>query len=166
MGNAGAGKTALLLRFCDNTFTDSFISTIGVDFKVRTVDIDGETVKLQIWDSYGSSKYVVQPANVSAAMLRTSQAAIICYDVTDPESFSDVRKWVQEVERYGTEDIVKILVGCKNDLVSNKKVDNSDAQELADSCTMTFIETSAKTSTNIEKVFLAAGKLMKDHLGR
>uniref|UniRef100_A0A672H668 small monomeric GTPase n=1 Tax=Salarias fasciatus TaxID=181472 RepID=A0A672H668_SALFA len=119
IGDSGVGKSCLLLRFADDSYTDSYISTIGVDFKIRTVDMDGKTVKLQI------------------------------------ESFDSVKRWLEEIERYACENVSRLLVGNKADLVGRKTVAAAAAQDLASSLNIPFMETSAKSSQNVERCFLA-----------
>ncbi|XP_063762878.1 ras-related protein ORAB-1-like isoform X2 [Eleginops maclovinus] len=118
IGDSGVGKSCLLLRFADDTYTESYISTIGVDFKIRTIDMDGKTVKLQI------------------------------------ESFNNVKQWLEEINRYACENVSRLLVGNKSDLISKKVVDLSTGQDLASSLKIPFLETSAKSSDNVERAFL------------
>ncbi|KAM9733694.1 ras-related protein Rab-1B-like isoform 2-T2 [Menidia menidia] len=150
IGDSGVGKSCLLLRFADDTYTDSYISTIGVDFKIRTIDMEGKTVKLQIWDTAGQERF----RTITSSYYRGAHGIIIVYDVTEQESFNNVRQWLDEIERYACENVSRLLVGNKSDLVSKKVVDAASAQELASTLKVPFMETSAKSSVNVERAFL------------
>ena len=150
IGNSGVGKSCLLLRFSDDTYTNDYISTIGVDFKIKTVDLDGKTVKLQIWDTAGQERF----RTITSSYYRGSHGIIIVYDVTDQESFNGVKMWLQEIDRYATSTVLKLLVGNKCDLKDKRVVEYDVAKEFADANNMPFIETSALDSTNVEEAFL------------
>jgi len=160
IGDSGVGKSSLLLRFADNTFTESFISTIGVDFKIRTIEIDGHTVKLQIWDTAGQERF----RTITSSYYRGAHGIIVVYDTTNAETFNNVQKWLQEIERYACETVHKLLVGNKCDLVSERKVSSEDAREFADQLNLVFLETSAKDSTNVEEAFSKMARSIKEKL--
>ncbi|GMM49851.1 Rab family GTPase [Starmerella bacillaris] len=160
IGDSGVGKSCLLLRFADNSYTDSYISTIGVDFKIRTVEIDGKTIKLQIWDTAGQERF----RTITSSYYRGSHGIIVVYDVTDMDSFNNVKQWFQEIDRYATEGVTKLLVGNKSDLTAQKVVDYNTAKEFADSMGVQFIEASAKDSTNVEQAFLEMARQIKERL--
>lgn len=149
IGDSGVGKSCLLLRFADDTYTQSYISTIGVDFKIRTIDLDGKTVKLQIWDTAGQERF----RTITSSYYRGAHGIIIVYDVTDKESFNNVKHWIQEIDKYAADGVKKLLVGNKCDLMSKKVVSYDEAKELADSLNIQFMETSAKNSHNVEQAF-------------
>ena len=160
IGDSGVGKSCLLLRFADNSYTDSYISTIGVDFKIRTVDIDGKTIKLQIWDTAGQERF----RTITSSYYRGSHGIIVVYDVTDMDSFNNVKQWFQEIDRYATEGVTKLLVGNKSDLTAKKVVEYNTAKEFADSMGIQFIEASAKDSTNVEQAFVAMARQIKERM--
>eukprot|EP01006_Ploeotia_vitrea_P032429 TRINITY_DN64635_c2_g1_i1.p1 TRINITY_DN64635_c2_g1~~TRINITY_DN64635_c2_g1_i1.p1 ORF type:complete len:205 (+),score=80.25 TRINITY_DN64635_c2_g1_i1:90-704(+) len=154
IGDSGVGKSCLLLRFADQTYTESFISTIGVDFRFRTVAIDGKTVKLQIWDTAGQERF----RTITSAYYRGSDAILLVYSCAAHESFDHVEEWLGEVDRYANENTKKLLLGNKADLVDEKQVSTEEAQQLADKLGIPFLETSAKTATNVEAAFLTMAK--------
>lgn len=154
IGDSGVGKSCILLRFADDTFTESYISTIGVDFKIRTIDINGKIIKLQIWDTAGQERF----RTITSSYYRGAHGIIIVYDVTDEISFSNVKQWLQEIDRYAGESVKKLLIGNKCDLVAKKQVPYVVAKEFADNLEMPFLETSAKNTINIENAFLTMTK--------
>merc|ERR1711959_158243 len=142
----GVGKSCLLFRFADDTYTESYISTIGVDFKIRTIKLEGKTIKLQIWDTAGQERF----RTITSSYYRGAHGIIVVYDITDVDSFANVKQWLKEIDRYACENVNKLLVGNKCDLGSKRAVDKKAAQEFADKNGITFLETSAKNNQNVE----------------
>jgi len=157
IGDSGVGKSCLLLRFADDTYTESYISTIGVDFKIRTVELDGKTIKLQIWDTAGQERF----RTITSSYYRGAHGIIIVYDITDVESFNNVRQWLFEIDRFASEHVNKLLVGNKSDLVNKRVVTKETATEFAEGLGIPFLETSAKNSTNVEEAFLTMAAQIK-----
>eukprot|EP01094_Clydonella_sp_ATCC50884_P009773 TRINITY_DN192_c0_g1_i5.p2 TRINITY_DN192_c0_g1~~TRINITY_DN192_c0_g1_i5.p2 ORF type:complete len:223 (+),score=89.78 TRINITY_DN192_c0_g1_i5:55-669(+) len=160
IGDSGVGKSCLLLRFADDTYTESYISTIGVDFKIRTIELDGKTIKLQIWDTAGQERF----RTITSSYYRGAHGIIVVYDVTDQVSFNNVKQWLQEIDRYACESVNKLLVGNKSDLSTKKVVDYNTAKELADGLSIPFLETSAKNATNVEQAFLTMAGEIKNRM--
>jgi len=154
IGDSGVGKSCLLLRFADDNFTDSYISTIGVDFRFRTITIDKKTVKLQIWDTAGQERF----RTITSAYYRGADGIIMVYDVTSSESFDHVEEWLSEVDRYANENTSKLLIGNKADLVEDKQVSEEVAAKFAEKLGIPHLETSAKTATNVDAAFLTMAK--------
>jgi len=158
IGDSGVGKSCLLLRFADDTYTESHISTIGVDFKIRTIQLDGKTIKLQIWDTAGQERF----RTITSSYYRGAHGIIVVYDTTDSETFEHVKTWLHEIDRYASENVNKLLVGNKSDLTTKRQVDTETAKEFAGSLTIPFLETSAKNATNVEDAFMTmAGEIKK-----
>lgn len=149
IGDSGVGKSCLLLRFADDVYTQSYISTIGVDFKIRTIDLEGKTVKLQIWDTAGQERF----RTITSSYYRGAHGIIIVYDVTDKESFENVKHWLEEINKYAADGVKKLLVGNKSDLQSKKVVSYEQAKEFAEQRGINFMETSAKNAHNVEQAF-------------
>eukprot|EP00892_Ulva_mutabilis_P010225 jgi/Ulvmu1/7575/UM037_0119.1 len=160
IGDSGVGKSCLLLRFADDTYTESYISTIGVDFKIRTVELDGKIIKLQIWDTAGQERF----RTITSSYYRGAHGIIVVYDVTDAESFDNVKTWLSEIDRYASESVNKLLVGNKADLSAKKVVDSSSAQDFATDYGIPFLETSAKDSNNVEQAFMTMASEIKNRL--
>ncbi|XP_052478122.1 ras-related protein RABE1c-like isoform X2 [Gossypium raimondii] len=139
IGDSGVGKSCLLLRFSDGSFTTSFITTIGIDFKIRTIELDGKRIKLQIWDTAGQERF------------RT---------IT-----TDIRNWIRNIEQHASDNVNKVLVGNKADMDESKRaVPTSKGQALADEYGIKFFETSAKTNLNVEEVFFSIARDIKQRL--
>lgn len=152
-----------LLVFQDDAFTESYISTIGVDFRFRTVKIDNKTVKLQIWDTAGQERF----RTITSAYYRGADGIIMVYDTTSTESFDHVSDWLKEVNRYAAEGTSKLLVGNKCDRTSDRTVTEAQAKEFAHELGIPFLETSAKSAKNVEEAFLTmAGELIRQRVAR
>lgn len=155
IGDSGVGKSSLLLRFSDNTFAGTYITTIGVDFKIRTVDVGGEKVKLQIWDTAGQERF----RTITSTYYRGTHGVIVVYDVTSGESFANVKRWLHEIDQ-NCDVVNRILVGNKDDDPDRKVVLTQDAQRFAEQMGIQLYETSAKENKNVEEMFLAITKLV------
>ena len=148
VGESGVGKTCVLLRFTENQFEETFLSTIGVDFKVKEITCEDKKVKLQIWDSAGQERF----RNITSSYYRNCAGIIIVYDVTNHSSFEAVSGWIEEVRRY-VSTAPLLLVGNKIDLEDKRVVSTQEGKDLAERLGLIFVETSAKTSIGIEEAF-------------
>jgi Ras-related protein Rab-1A len=157
IGNSAVGKSSLLLRFSDNIFNESFLPTIGVDFKIRTFELSSKTVKLQIWDTAGQERF----KTITSSYYKGAHGIILTYDITDKQSFKDIENWLTEVEKFANENVIKLLVGNKNDLESQRQVTFDEGKEYADSLGIQFLETSAKNNSNVEKAFFTLANEIK-----
>ncbi|KAL0717027.1 hypothetical protein Bca4012_066349 [Brassica carinata] len=161
IGDSSVGKSCLLLRFADDAYIDSYISTIGVDFKIRTIEQDGKTIKLQIWDTAGQERF----RTITSSYYRGAHGIIIVYDCTEMESFNNVKQWLSEIDRYANDSVCKLLIGNKNDMVESKVVSTETGKALADELGIPFLETSAKDSINVEQAFLTIAGEIKKKMG-
>ncbi|BGP57189.1 hypothetical protein JCM8202_005373 [Rhodotorula sphaerocarpa] len=160
IGDSGVGKSCLLLRFCDDAWTPSFITTIGIDFKIRTIELDGKRIKLQIWDTAGQERF----RTITTAYYRGAMGILLVYDVTDERSFNNIRTWHSNVEQHASEGVNKILIGNKCDWTDKKVISEQQGQELADELGLRFLETSAKSNINVEEAFFALASDIKGRL--
>ncbi len=160
IGDSGVGKSCLLLRFADDTYTESHISTIGVDFKIKTVELDNKIIKLQIWDTAGQERF----RTITSSYYRGAHGIIVVYDITNQESFVNVKQWLHEIDRYGSENVDILLVGNKNDLSMKREITFEQGKEFAESLNIEFVETSAKISTGVEKAFLTMCSQIKNKM--
>ncbi|XP_037655858.1 ras-related protein Rab-18-like [Choloepus didactylus] len=149
IGESGVGKSSLLLRFTDDTFDPELAATIGVDFKVKTISVDGNKAKLAIWDTAGQEQF----RTLTPSYYRGAQGVILVYDVTRRDTFLKLDNWLNELETYCTRnDIVNMLVGNKIDK-ENCEVDRNEGLKFARTHSMLFIEASAKTCDGVQCAF-------------
>jgi Ras-related protein Rab-1A len=126
VGDTGVGKSSLLLRFADNQFYDNYLATIGVDFRFKTMNVDGKLVKFQIWDTAGQERF----RTITSAYYKGSHGILLVYDITDGQSYQDIDKfWLQEVENYAEKDVELYLIGNKSDLVERRATPTADVDE-------------------------------------
>ena len=150
IGDSGVGKSCILLRFADDTFTENYYSTIGVDFRFKCVDIGERKFKMQIWDTAGQERF----KTVKSAYYRGADGIIIVFDQTDKESYNNIQHWIEDISRYSTDEPAKIIIANKNDMAEEKKiVKNEDINELEKKTGLEVIKTSAKTGDNVEYAF-------------
>ncbi|KAI8912802.1 P-loop containing nucleoside triphosphate hydrolase protein [Gorgonomyces haynaldii] len=151
IGDSGTGKSSLLLRFIDDTWLqpEQTQATIGVDFKVKAMQIDGKTYKLTIWDTAGQERF----RTLTSSYYRGAQGVILVYDVSNRTSFEHLQIWFNELDTYATSQIVKIIVGNKTDKESSRQVSKQEGMDFAKQMGTLFIETSAKTTKGVQDAF-------------
>ncbi|KAG0592890.1 hypothetical protein M758_1G279500 [Ceratodon purpureus] len=149
IGDSGVGKSNLLSRFTRNEFCLESKSTIGVEFATRSIQVDGKTIKAQIWDTAGQERYRA----ITSAYYRGAVGALLVYDITKHVTYENVERWLKELRDHADSNIVIMLVGNKSDLKHLRGVSTDDAQAFAEKEGLSFIETSALESTNVEKAF-------------
>jgi small GTP-binding protein len=155
-GDAGSGKTTLTKRFMTNQFISDTQMTIGVDFEIKTISLDGKTIKLQIWDFGGEERFRF----LLPKYIRGAGGGIFMYDITNYSSLNHVDDWLSVVKEVG-EKFPIILVGGKSDLEENRQVSLEDGLEAARSSNLNeLIECSSKTGENVELIFQKISKLM------
>ncbi|MCI4390249.1 hypothetical protein PGIGA_G00120300 [Pangasianodon gigas] len=163
VGDVGVGKTCVVQRFKTGTFIERQGNTIGVDFTMKTMEIQGKRVKLQIWDTAGQERF----RTITQSYYRSTNGAIITYDITKKASFMAVPKWMEDVKKYGGSNIATLLIGNKSDLTEERDVSFEEAQAMAHQLDfISAIETSAKDSSNVDDAFnKMAAELMLRHGG-
>ncbi|CAL8105075.1 unnamed protein product [Calicophoron daubneyi] len=150
IGDSGVGKTCLLFRFSEDDFNSTFIATIGIDFKIRTIDIDGKKIKLQIWDTAGQERF----RTITTAYYRGAMGIMLVYDVTNLRSFENIHLWMRNIDQHANQDVEKMLLGNKCDAGDEmRQVTRERGAELANSYSIRFLETSAKSGANVDEAF-------------
>ncbi|XP_074482353.1 ras-related protein Rab-19-like [Sebastes fasciatus] len=150
IGDSNVGKTCVVQNFKSGIFSERQQNTIGVDFTVRTVDIDGKKVKMQVWDTAGQERF----RTITQSYYRSAHGAIIAYDITRRPTFDSVNHWIKEVGIYGASNVVLVLIGNKCDLEKERQVLFEEACDLAqNNDVLAALETSAKESQNVEEAF-------------
>ena len=154
LGNSNVGKSSLFLRFVDDIWNDTFVPTIGVDFKIKTFDIDEKKIKMQIWDTAGQERF----KNIIASYYRGAHGILLIYDVTDKDSFKNLNNWLIEIEKNASKNVLKVLIGNKSDLEDKRVITYNQGKEFADNFGLKFIETSAKKNLNVNEAFETLGR--------
>lgn len=162
IGNSSVGKTSFLFRYSDDSFTSSFVSTVGIDFKVKTVHQQDKRIKLQIWDTAGQERY----RTITTAYYRGAMGFILMYDITNDDSFNAVQDWCTQIKTYSWDNAQVILVGNKSDLEHERVVSTERGRRLADQLGLEFFETSAKDNVNVTIVFERLVDLICDRMSK
>ncbi|KAM9846176.1 ras-related protein Rab-19-like [Aulostomus maculatus] len=151
IGDSNVGKTCVVQNFKSGDFSERQQNTIGVDFTVRTMDIEGKKVKIQVWDTAGQERF----RTITQSYYRSAHGAMITYDITRRSTFNSVTDWIREVELYGAANVVLVVIGNKCDLEDDREVQFEEACNLAhDRGVLAALETSAKESQNVEAAFM------------
>jgi small GTP-binding protein len=160
IGDSGIGKTSILLRFIDNVFKEDTTSTIGVDFKIVSISLgDGTYAKMQIWDTCGSERF----KSLTASFIKSCPAFLLIFDITKYKSFKNLENWLKIINENTNPKLI-CLVGNKCDLENERQVPRDEAQKFCEKNNLSYIETSAKTSENIEKVFIQVAQNFYDEV--
>ena len=150
LGDSSVGKTCFLMRYADNTFQEIHMSTIGLDYKLKNVQLDdGKIVKIQIWDTAGQDRF----RSITKNYYKGAHGIILIYDVTSRKTFDSVKNWISQIKEEVSDKVNIILVGNKIDDVQNRKVTFDEGEKMASSFGLPFFETSAKSGVNIDTTF-------------
>jgi|EP00550_Attheya_septentrionalis_P005776 Ras-related protein Rab-8A len=160
IGDSGVGKTCLLLRYANDSFSPTFITTIGIDFKIKNIKVDDKKIKMQIWDTAGQERF----RTITTSYFRGAQGILMLYDVTDRRSFESIRNWINQIEQHADVHVNKVLVGNKCDMLDEKVVSTEEGQKLAKEYGIPFFECSAKNNINVESTFLNLAKNVKNRI--
>ena len=147
--NIAVGKSCILLQFTDNKFRNQHELTIGVEFGAKTIQIDGKTIKIQIWDTAGQEAFQA----ITRTYYKGAIGALLVYDITRRETFTHVTKWLEEVRNNSSKTITIILIGNKKDLEDKRQISYEEGEALAKENGLLFLETSAKTAYNVIESF-------------
>jgi len=158
IGDSGVGKTCILFRFSDDAFNTTFISTIGIDFKIKTVELRGKKIKLQIWDTAGQERF----HTITTSYYRGAMGIMLVYDITQPKTFDNIAKWLRNIDEHANEDVEKMILGNKCDMEDKRMVSKERGESIAREHGIRFLETSAKANVNIERSFLDLAEAILD----
>lgn len=149
VGNSGVGKSCLLLRYIENKYEPMHDMTIGVEFGTKTLYMENNTVKIQIWDTAGQESF----KSIISSYFRGALGAILVFDLTNRDSFNNVKEWMCMVKEKSNTPITMILIGNKSDLVNDRIISEREAYEFAEKNDLTYIETSTKSGDNVDNAF-------------
>ena len=149
LGNAGVGKTSLITRFCDNSFKENYNNTIGVDFRLVTLQYGDIISKLHIWDTAGQERF----RSLALNYINNSHAFIFIYDISDKSSFENLQNWIKIAFDKNKNSIVNLLIGNKCDKEEERQISQSEGEQMAKEKKFYFLETSAKNDENVLNLF-------------
>ena len=150
LGDSSVGKTCFLKRYTDNTFQDAYLSTIGFDFKYKSITLkNGKTVKVQLWDTAGEERF----RTIAKSYYRGAHGIILIYDVTNRKTFENIRKWLYQINDETSGKISILLIPNKIDCVESRQVTKEEGKQMAKNNGLPIFEASAKDSTNVNESF-------------
>ena len=149
LGDSGVGKTCLLRRYQENNYKNDFISTMGIDYKTHYLKVDGKRVKCQIWDTAGQERFHV----ITRAFYKGAHGIVLVYDISDRKTFTNIEYWMNNISKHANQNVQKLFVGNKADLIKKRQTDESEAREVSEKHGTKYFETSAKTGINVEEAF-------------
>ncbi|KAJ2853608.1 GTPase Ryh1 [Coemansia erecta] len=149
LGEQSVGKTSIITRFMYDTFDTTYQATIGIDFLSKTMYLEDRTVRLQLWDTAGQERF----RSLIPSYIRDSSVALVIYDITNRESFSQTSKWIDDVRAERGNDVIIVLVGNKTDLNDSRQVSTEEGEKKARDLNVMFMETSAKAGHHVKALF-------------
>ena len=159
LGDSEVGKSCFLMRYSENVFVENYITTIGLDYKLKYVKLDsGKTVKVQLWDTAGQDKY----RTIAKNYFKGSHGILLLYDITKQSSYDNIREWIHDIKEEVSEKAIIFLIGNKIDMTDKRKISKEKGEELAEEYKIPFFEASAKTGENVDEVFKALYKKISE----
>jgi GTPase SAR1 family protein len=181
LGDSGVGKTSLICRYVDDDVRTSHVATIGIDFKLKTVEVGDKRVRMQIWDTAGQERFetltsqyyrkaqVWTPESLeygSCCLNIITQGILLVYDISSEKSFKNVRKWLASIEENASQHVKRLIVGNKSDFEAGRKVSTKQGRQLATEYGLEFMEVSAFKNTNVSEAFgTLAGQIVEQTSG-
>ena len=160
IGDTGVGKSCLLLQFTDKRFQPVHDLTIGVEFGARMITIEGKQIKLQIWDTAGQEAF----RSITRSYYRGAAGALLVYDITRRDTFNHLTNWLEDARQHSNSNMVIMLIGNKSDLEARREVLRDEGEAFAREHGLVFMETSAKTASNVEEAFINTAKEIYDKI--
>ena len=150
LGDSKVGKSCFLTRYADKTYQEDYLSTIGMDYKIKNYELEnGDIIKLYIWDTAGQDRF----RSITSNYYKGADGIILIYDITKQETFNNVRNWITSIKEEAPAKVVLILVGNKVDDEKNRTVPKSEGEKIADEYNLPFLECSAKSDINVTETF-------------
>jgi Ras-related protein Rab-1A len=158
IGNSGVGKSSILQRYIQKIFKESYSSTIGVDFFMKSITIGDKSIKLQLWDTAGTEKF----RSITTGYYRGADAAFVVFDLTSKSSFNNLNEWIESYYKYSNPDVEKnvVLIGNKCDLIEERKVTEEEIETFIKDNNIIYFETSAKDGKNIDESFTHIAEIL------
>lgn len=161
VGDSAVGKTSMLIRYTEDRFSSTHLSTVGIDFKVKRISFDDSVLQMQIWDTAGQERF----KNLTTAYFKGSHGIILVYSCNNRDSFTHITNWIKQANSNTPQNTCKILVANKCDLDENDRfVTTEEGKKLAAEQNIPFFETSAKWDVNIKEAFGHIATMIKDQL--
>ena len=160
IGDSGVGKSCILMQFTQNEFEVSKEPTVGVEFGNKIVDVDGQSTKLQIWDTAGQEQF----KSITRSYYRAVAGALLVYDVTNQQSFDNVKVWLEEARANANPELVILLCGNKVDIADKRVVSTDRGKSLAELNGIMFMETSAMKKVNIDMIFISIAREIRNKI--
>jgi Ras-related protein Rab-8A len=148
------------LRYANDSYSPTFITTIGIDFKIKNIQLEGKRVKLQIWDTAGQERF----RTITTSYFKGAQGILLVYDVTDRKTFQAIGNWIAQINQHADKKVNNVLIGNKCDMEDQRAVSVEEGRELANEFGMSFFETSAKQDTNVEAAFLGIASMVQERI--
>ncbi len=149
IGDSNVGKSSMLLKYINNQFSNTFITTIGIDFQIKYLKVNDKNVKLQLWDTAGQERF----RTITTSYFRGAQGCIVTYDVTNKESFNNIKRWMEDIHLQCGKNIDVFIVANKIDLDLDRLISQEEGENLAKKYKVPYFECSAKSGKNIEETF-------------
>ena len=150
LGDSKVGKSCFLTRYADKTYQEDYLSTIGMDYKIKNYELEnGNIIRLYIWDTAGQDRF----RSITSNYYKGADGIILIYDITKQETFNNVRNWITSIKEEAPAKVVLILVGNKVDDEKNRTVPQSEGEKIADEYNLPFLECSAKSDINVTETF-------------
>ena len=160
IGDSGVGKTNILNRYVNDTFSETTKSTVGVELGTKVEEYNNNKIKVQIWDTAGQERY----KSITKTYYKGAKGAFIVYDITNKDTFKNVDKWIQDLREFGEDDAAILIVGNKSDLEDKREVSTEEVKKKAEVYKMAYCETSALNAQNIDYAFQTLIKLVSDNI--
>ena len=159
LGDSEVGKSCFLMRYADNVFVENYITTIGLDYKLKYIQLDsGEIIKVQLWDTAGQDRY----RTIAKNYYKGSHGILLLYDVTKTNSFENIREWIRDIREEVYEKAIIFLIGNKIDKKEDRKIQTEQGAKLAEEFNLPFFEASAKSGENVDEIFKALYKKISE----